>query len=553
MTHRRVLHLIVALVPAILVMPRDVFSHQPQAAGSDVIRPISGLGSHHHRITTRSPEAQRLFDQGLVLVYGFNHSQAIRFFERAAELDPNAPMPLWGIALAYGPNINDFDMDRERAKTADEYVKKAQALVLHGIERERAYIDALSKRYSSDPNADLKKLQVEYKDAMAALARRYPDDLDAQTLYAESLMDLRPWQLWTWDGVPSDVTGEAIRVLESVLNRNPLHPGANHYYIHAMEASPTPEKALASAKRLETLVPAAGHLVHMPAHIYARTGRFVASANSNAAAAAIDERFIQRTNVRRGMYPLMYYNHNVHFESYAASMAGQYARASRSADKLAANVTPYIADMPMLEAFIPQQYYVRLRFAKWDDLIALPAPPPSLQIATIVWHYARAIAYAAKGDLTEARAERETMSAGLAETAAATPVGVLNTAGQMFAVARALLDGRIAWAAGDGVSAIEHYKVAVNAADVLAYDEPPTWYYPVRETLGGALLATGEAAEAEQVFRDDLKHNPGNGRSLFGLWKSLDAQGKKTQAARARSEFERVWAVADVQLQVEQL
>jgi tetratricopeptide (TPR) repeat protein len=530
-----------------------VQDHQHTPDASSGVTAMTGLGSHHHRISTRSPLAQRLFDQGLVLLYGFNHGQAIRLFERAAQLDPKAPMPLWGVALAYGPNINDFEMDRERAKTADGYVKKAQAVAANGTGSERAYIDALSKRYSSDPSADLKQLQVAYKDAMAALARRYPDDLDAQTLYAESLMDLRPWQLWTRDGKPSDVTEEVMRVLESVLRRSPLHPGANHYYIHTMEASPNPEKALASARRLETLVPAAGHLVHMPAHIYARTGRFVASARSNAAAAAIDERFMQRTNTRRGMYPLMYYNHNVHFESYAAGMAGQFARARRAADKLTANVTPYIAEMPMMEAFVPQQYYVLLRFARWDDLLALGAPARSLQLTTIIWHYARASAYAAKGDLSSARREQQAFLTGAMAVPPETPVGVLNTAGQFFAVARPLLEGRIVAAAGDRAAAVERYNAAVEAQDKLAYDEPPTWYYPVRETLGAALLASGRATEAEQVFRQDLKDNPGNGRSLFGVWQALAAQGKTAAAARARAEFNRVWAVADVRLRLEHL
>jgi tetratricopeptide (TPR) repeat protein len=532
---------------------RGAQDHDHPAGGSGVVAPMAGLGSHHHRISTSSPEAQRLFDQGLVLVYGFNHGQAIRLFQRAAELDPKAPMPLWGIALAYGPNINDFDMDRARAATADGYVKKAVAISSHGVERERAYIEALSKRYSSDPNADLKKLQVDYKDAMGAVARRYPDDLDAQTLYAESLMDLRPWQLWTHDGQPSEVTEEVMRVLESVLKRNPLHPGANHYYIHTMEASPHPEKALASARRLDTLVPAAGHLVHMPAHIYARTGRFVAAIDSNAAAAAVDERFIERTHTPRGMYPLMYYNHNVHFESYAASMAGRYARAKTAAEKLAANVGPYITEMPMVEAFVPQQYYVLLRFGKWDDVLTLPPPAEPLKLTTIVWHYARACAYAAKGDLQRARADQQLFVTGATQMPPETPVGTLNTAGQMFAVARELLEGRIAAAAGDRTAAIPHYEAAVHAEDALAYDEPPTWYYPVRETLGGALLASGNPVKAEQVFREDLKNNPRNGRSLFGLWKSLEAQGNRAAATRARADFEQVWAVADVPLHLEDL
>ena len=526
-------------------------THQHGAAAPAApVKPMTGLGTHHHKIATTSAETQRLFDQGLVLVYGFNHGQAIRLFQRAAELDPRAPMPLWGIALAHGPNINDFEMDRERAKTADEYARKALALTSAANPRERAYVEALSKRYSSDPNADLKKLQIDYKDAMAAVAKAYPADLDAQVLYAESLMDLRPWQLWTRDGKPSDVTGEVVRVLESVLKRHPLHPGANHYYIHTMEGSPEPGKALAAAKRLETLVPAAGHLVHMPAHIYARTGNFVASANSNAAAAGVDERFMQRTGTRGGMYPLMYYNHNVHFESYSAAMAGQFARAKRTADKLTANVSPVIADMPMLEGFVPQQYYVLLRFSKWDEVLALPAPPASLQLTTVMWRFARGVARAAKADVAGARTEQQAFADLAGKIPAETPVGVLNTAGQLFAVARAVLEGRIAAAGGDKARAIEQYRIAVAAEDLLAYDEPPTWYYPVRESLGAALLAAGQAAEAEQVFREDLKYNPRNGRSLFGVWKALEAQGKKTEAGRAAAEFRRVWSVADVTLRI---
>ena len=528
--------------------------HQHQAAAPAVpVKPMSGLGAHQHKIATTSPEAQTLFNQGLTLVYGFNHGRAIQLFQRAADLDPRAPMPLWGIALAYGPNINDFEMDRERAKTADELATKALALTSAANPRERAYVEALAKRYSSDPSADLRKLQVAYKDAMAALAKAYPSDLDAQVLYAESLMDLRPWQLWTRDGKPSDVTEEVVRVLESVLARDPRHPGANHYYIHTMEGSPQAAKALASAKRLETLVPAAGHLVHMPAHIYARTGDFVASANSNAAAAAVDERYMTATNTRSGMYPLMYYNHNVHFESYAAAMAGQYARAKRTADKLAANVTPFIADMPTIEGFIPQQYYVLLRFTKWDELLALPAPAASLQLTTAVWHYARGAAFAGKKDVPRARAEQMLFLEVAGKMPPGTPVGVLNTAGQLFAVAKPLLAGRIAAAAGDTGAAIEHYRTAVAAEDLLAYDEPPTWYYPVRETLGAALLAAGQAAGAEQVFRDDLKYNPRNGRSLFGVWKALEAQGKTSEAARAGAAFRRVWSVADVPLRIEDL
>jgi tetratricopeptide (TPR) repeat protein len=291
----------------------------------------------------------------------------------------------------------------------------------------------------------------------------------------------------------------------------------------------------------------------MPAHIYARTGRFVASADSNASAAAVDERYIKGTHTRSGLYPLMYYNHNVHFESYAAAMAGQYARAKRTADKLSANVTPFIADMPMIEGFIPQQYYVLLRFGKWDEMLSVPVPAASLQLTNAIWHYARGAAFAGKQDLPGARAEQQLFVDAIAKIPAETPLGVLNTAGQMFAVAKPLLAGRIAAAGGDAAAAIEQFKSAVIAEDALTYDEPPTWYYPVRETLGAALLSGGKPAEAERVFREDLKYNPRNGRSLFGLWKSLEAQGRKADAARAGAEFRRVWSVADAALRIEDL
>jgi hypothetical protein len=358
-------------------------------------------------------------------------------------------------------------------------------------------------------------------------------------------MDLRPWQLWTRDGQPADVTPEVMRVLESVLQGNPRHPGANHYYIHTMEGSPSPEKALPSARRLQTLVPSAGHLVHMPAHIYARTGQFVAAADSNAAAAAADETYMKTTGTRTGMYPLMYYNHNLHFESYAAAMAGNYARASRLAKKLTANVSPSVKDMPMLEGFVPQQYYVLLRFAKWDEVLMLAEPTPSMQLTAAVRHYARAVAFAARKDLARARQARQAFLDDVAKIPPATPVGVLNTASQDVAVASTLLDGRIAAAEGNTSEAVERYRAAVCAQDTLTPDEPPTWHYPVRETPWRGAAGRRKAADAERVFRDDLKYNPRNGRSLFGLWKAIEAQGRKTDAARAASEFRRVWAVAD--------
>ena len=549
--------LVCVIASTLVQTPHAQETHRHGAAAGSPQAPVTlrpGLGAYHDEITTTSPEAQKFFDQGLTLIYGFNHGGALRMFRRAAELDPAAAMPLWGIALALGPHINNPDVDADSEKLAAETIQHAKHLAAtQGTPRERAYVDALAVRYSSAPKPDLRALDRAYKEAMAAVAKRFPDDLDAQTLYAESLMDLRPWALWSIDGTPSDLTPEIVSTLESVLRRNPDHPGANHYYIHAVEASPHPEKAVGSAKRLETLVPEAGHLVHMPAHIYMRTGDFDSAAKSNARAAAIDERFIQQTGSKVGLYPLMYYNHNVHFQSAAASMAGRYAEARRAADKLVANVSPYIVEMPMLEAFLPQATFVMVRFNKWSDVLAVEAPPPEQPVNTVVWHYGRAVEYAAKGDLASAEREQRAFSAGAGAVPRETPLGILNTAGVVFDIAAAVLDARLAAARGDRSAAIARWKNAVDTQDRLYYDEPPAWYYPTRESLGAALLLNDQAAEAELVFRKDLEVNPGNGRSLFGLWRSLEAQHKSGEAATAKQQFEAAWKTADVVLTLEEL
>jgi tetratricopeptide (TPR) repeat protein len=433
---------------------------------------MAGLGTHQHKIATTSAEAQILFNQGLTLVYGFNHGRAIQLFQRAAELDRRAPMPLWGIALAYGPNINDFEMDRERAKTADEFAKKALALTSPANPRERAYVQALAKRYSSDPAADLKKLQVDYKDAMAALAKAYPSDLDAQVLYAESLMDLRPWQLWTRDGKPSDVTEEVVRVLESVLERNPNHPGANHYYIHTMEGSPAADKALAAAQRLETLVPAAGHLVHMPAHIWMRTGEYQAAVKTNADAALLDEKYVKATGAT-GLYPTMYYGHNLQFESAAAMFSGNFAAARAAGQKTAALVAPMAGDMAMLQPFTQQEVFALVRFDRWDDVLAQAAPPADRALQTALYHFARGAAHAGKGHAAEALEEQAAFEAAAAKVPKDGMYLTINSAPVVLDVARADLAARIADAQNDGAKAVAAWKVAVAAEDKVSYDEPP--------------------------------------------------------------------------------
>ncbi len=373
---------------------------------------MAGMGNHHHPIATTSVEAQRFFDQGLTLIYAFNHDEAVRSFKRAAALDPEAPMPLWGIALAVGPNYN-LDVDPEREKAAYEAIQKARALAAKAPANERAYVDALASRYTNDSKADLKKLAVDYKNAMRDLVKRYPDDLDAATIYAESMMDLRPWNLWTLDGKPAEDTQEIIAVLQSVLARDPQHVGANHYYVHAIEASPHPEQALTSAQRLETLVPNAGHLVHMPAHIYERTGDYAGAARANEVAANVDRAYLKSTGMPGGMYGMMYYSHNLHFLAMAASMEGNFAQARNASDQLVANVGPGVKEMPMLEWFLPMPTYMLARFGHWDEILNLPDPGPSLGIATATWHYARGLAYCAKGDPAKARAERDALDAGI--------------------------------------------------------------------------------------------------------------------------------------------
>jgi len=523
---------------------------QRHGAHGDADRPatlMAGLGKLHHPIATKSVGAQKFFDQGLTLVYGFNHDEAIRSFRRAAELDPASPMPRWGIALALGPNIN-LDVDREREKAAYDESQRARALVANAPPNERAYVDALVKRYSNDPKADLKALAVQYKDAMRDVTKRYPNDLDAATLYAESLMDLHPWQLWSNDGTPTEGTEDIVAVLESVLRRDPMHIGANHYYIHAVEASRAPGRALASARRLDTLVPAAGHLVHMPAHIYMRTGDYHAAVTSNAKAADVDRKYIAATKAG-GVYPLMYYNHNVDFLASAAMMTGQFAEASRAADELVAAAMPALDEMPMLEPFGAKKLYVLMRFSRWDEVLALPQPDAKRPLLTLLSHFGRGVAQAALGQASDAKLEQVAYYDARKNISGDMNWG-FNKARSMLAVTDAVFDARVAAAEQQSGAAIDAWRRAVAAEDALNYDEPADWFYPTRESLGAALMRTTRFEDAERVFRDDLARNPKNGRSLFGLWQSLLAQGRDADAARAERDFKAAWIHADSPLKL---
>jgi hypothetical protein len=535
-----------------LLSPCSFAQHDHASDSAAPAQLMSGMGSLHHPIATSNPEAQKFFDQGLTLMYAFNHDEAVRSFRRAAELDPKAAMPWWGISNALGPNYND-EANPERMKAAYDALQKAKSLAASAPENERAYIDALAPRYSDDAKADAKKLAVDYAKAMGELAKKYPDDPDAATIYAESMMDVRPWGLWKLDGTPAEGTLEIIAVLESVLARFPNHIGANHYYIHAVEASPHPVWGLPSADRLGALVPNAGHLVHMPAHIYSRVGDFKSAEASNENAAAVDIAYIQAMGAK-GMYPAMYYSHNLHFLAYAAMQAGGYEVARRAAARLAENIHQRAQEMPasMTEGFLTYQILVQVRFHKWQEIRSAAAPDSKIPMLTTVAHFARGMALASTGNVSDAEVERKAFAAAVEQVPASQTFG-FDSAKTVLQIPTGMLDAQIAEARGDRKAAIESLRKAVAVQDGLAYNEPPDWYYSVRESLGGALLRDAQAAEAEQVFRDDLARNPRNGRSLFGLWQSVKAQNKTADAEWARREYEAAWKDADTQLSVSDL
>jgi tetratricopeptide (TPR) repeat protein len=514
---------------------------------------VSGLGDLHHPVSTASPEAQKFFDQGLRLIYAFNHAEAQRSFEQAARLDPKMAMAYWGIAEAVGPNYND-PADPDRFKQAHAAIQKAGDLAAGASPSEKAYIAAMALRFPADPNADTRLAAERYRNAMGDLVKQFPDDLDAATLFAESGMTLHPWGLWHPDGTPEGGTEEIIASLESVLRRDPNHMGAIHYYIHAVEASPSPERALAAANRLAALAPAAGHLVHMPGHVYIRTGDFEAAIKTNQLAAAADRDYMQASGAM-GMYPAMYYSHNLHFIAACASMNGQYDEARKAAGMLAAHVGPLVKDIPPLEGFMTVPLAVEVRFQKWDAILNMPQPDAAMKTTTVFWHFARGMALAAKGKTAEAEAEHNLVK----DAADKTPpdqvfnMPVNNKAKDVLTIAANVLGAKIALARHDSANALSMLRRAVAIQDTLKYDEPPDWFYPVRESLGAVLLLNGNAAESEKVFREDLDRNPRNPRSLFGLGEALRAQNRAYDAQFVDKQFQSNWKAADLKLKVADL
>jgi tetratricopeptide (TPR) repeat protein len=524
-------------------------SSPPPAAAA--ARLVTGLGQHHHPISTSNPQAQQFFDQGFSLVFAFNHEEAVRSFQQAAVLDPQAAMPHWGIAWALGPNYN-LDIDDPRAKQASEAMKTAEALGAKASEPERDYIAAMAIRYSPDPKADRSALARRYSQAMGGLTRKYPDDLDAATLYAESLMNLRPWKLWTLDGKPAEDTETIVGILESVLKRDPNHLGANHSYIHTVEASPTPERALPSAERLKTMAPAAGHLVHMPAHILARTGDQAGAAAANVAGVEADRAYLKQAPPD-SFYGMMYYSHNLQFLADSEMMQGRFADAQRAATEVSERLLPHVDMAPMIESVAVEPVSVLLRFGRDADVLMLPAPPMDKPVMIAWWHFARGVALARTHQADAAAGERAELASATAKVPESALFGGFESARTILELAQRVLDARISWARGNRDQAIGLWKAAVTAGDRLSYDEPPAWFYPLRESLGAALLLAGRAADAEQVFRDDLVRHPRNARSLFGLRESLEKQGKSADAAWVDRAFEDAWKNADSKLTLDGL
>ena len=539
----------------LLAMPVIVWSQPGSMAGMKMSGPPpvkleKGLGPVHHKVTTSNAQAQAFFDQGLAYIYAFNHDEAVRSFQMAAELDPKMAMAYWGIALARGSNYN-WTATSDQLKEAFDNLQKALAAAPATSAADKAYIAALTKRYSSDPAADQTKLAAAYSTAMRDLHTQFPADDDAAVLYAESMMNLHPWQLWTVDGRPTENTNEIVATLETVLKRNPNHTGANHYYMHAVEASPHPEKALPSARRLAALAPGAGHLVHMPSHIYIRTGDYFNAATSNAKAVKVDDAYI-RSWGGPNFYSSMYTNHNVHFLASASSMIGRYKDARSNAARLADDAIPMIPGMPMLEYFALYPMVVEVRFHHWDTIKKMPAPETRLKLLTAYWHFARGMAMAGTGDAKGAAAELSALRTAAAAAPADTPMG-FTVPPAYFAICDSLLAGQAAIAAGETDKGIDHVRTALRGTIALNYDEPPDWDIPIAEFLGPALLKTKRFAEAETVYREELLRHPNNARALLGLAEALRQQKRTGEALKTGVKFARAWSEADTSLTAKDL
>ena len=514
---------------------------------------LEGLGNYHFPITTSKPEAQRWFDQGLMLTYGFNHDAAERSFLRAAQIDPNCAMCWWGAALVVGPHVN-AGMDPANNDKAWTRLQKAVNLAPAVSPREHAFITALTERYTQNPPEDRKPLDMSYALAAGKLAAQFPDDLDAAVFHAEAMMDLQPWDYYDDKLQPKGNTAEIVATLESVIKRNPDHPGALHLYVHAVEASANPERGVAAADHLRTLIPGSGHLVHMPAHIYSRVGRWHDAVLANQVAIKADDAYLAicRGNTQ-GIYPLGYVPHNHHFLWFASSMEGASAVAKSAAEQTAARTS--IPELMRKPGFAGLQHYSmtpwfdRVRFGRWNEIVGVANPAPDLPYVTAIWNYAQGMAAVRQNRLDDAGKHL----VALAKLAADPQMEKLTVwdrypLSHAARIAERTLSAELAAARSDTTTAIAALREAVLIEDKMPYDEPPGWHSPVRHTLGVMLLAAGEPAEAEAVYREELRRNPGNGWSLFGLAQTLRAQKREADAAKVEAEFAAAWANADVKL-----
>jgi tetratricopeptide (TPR) repeat protein len=519
----------------------------PRLAEGQIAPALEGLGTHHYPVTTSSERAQRFFDQGLKLTYGFNHQEALRAFKEAARLDLNCAMAYWGWALVLGPNLN-LPMRAEVVEQAYEAVQTAMSLRDNVSEKERSLIEALAQRYTDDPEADRAALDQAYAEAMHKLRAEYPKDNDIATLYAASLMNLSPWDYWTRDGRPKGRTPQILAVLEGAMEHDPEHEGALHYYIHAVEAV-DPQRGVWAADQLRGLAPGAGHLVHMPSHIYMQVGRYAEAFSANAKAAEADEGYITQCRAQ-GIYPLNYYPHNVHFLAWAAVMQGRSQEALEAARKVASRVPK---DMhgnawALYQTFLSMPYYVMARFAMWEQILAESKPPEDLIFWTGISHYARGLAYLNTDRPKEAKQELDALNA-IADDPETTEVLIgLSHAGRLLSIARELLAGEYQAKHGRHDAALGHLERATRLEDSLRYNEPPDWFYPTRHSLGAVLLEAGSPLEAEAVYWRDLAKNRENGYALYGLYQALRAQGRNEEAVEIEKRFRAAWADADARL-----
>ena len=511
---------------------------------------FDNLGTLNFPITTKSELAQKYFDQGIILAYGFNHEEAFRSFEEVTRLDSNCAMAYWGMAYVLGPNIN-LPMDAGVVHTAYEAIQKANSLLDDETQKEKDFVMALSERYSSEALEDRTPLDQAYSDAMRNLVNKYPDDLDAATMFAESIMDLHPWDYWLKDGTAQPWTPELLAVLESVIERNPGHHGANHLYIHTVEASKNPHRGLVSADRLRFLAPGAGHLVHMPAHIYIRTGKYHEGSLANIRAVKSDEEYINQCN-QQGFYPLSYYPHNYHFLWATATLEGDSKTAIDAALKTSQKPPDSLMDVcgyQTLQHFAVIPLYAYVTFGKWEEIINYPSPQDERPYMQAVWHYARAIAFIAKNNLEKAEAEIAVLEI-LRSNKEIEELSIwgINSAGLLVKIAYEVCKGELEAKRKNYPEAIAHLKKAVEYEEQLRYDEPPTWFYPCRQNLGAVLIEAGKYAEAEKVYKENLEEIPDNGWGLFGLHQALLNLSKTDEASEVEKRFNEAWKYADIKL-----